>query len=185
MVKGVRDWYGNFRVSTRGGHVDRTRRPCLRDWFSCPAIAASPESLILSDSARFKELIIKLLVAGDPRVTRWSFRQKGRLQIALQYRCLVQCCTQIILVLILQRLTCGLTRAWILNICRLSSGIFLNLGPTCFRTEWRARVNFRRLLLRDSPSSQPPRLPKFNFGTASPTRCTNYSVLQTSGSKMV
>ncbi len=39
-------------------------------WFSRPAIAASPESHILSDSARFKELIIKLLVAGDPRVTR-------------------------------------------------------------------------------------------------------------------
>ena len=32
------------------------------------------------------------------------------------------------------------------------------------------------LLLRDSLSSQPPRLPKFNLGTASPTRCTNYSV---------
>ena len=32
-------------------------------WFSHPAIAASPESHILSDSARFKELIIKLLVA--------------------------------------------------------------------------------------------------------------------------
>ena len=39
-------------------------------WFSRPAIAASPESHILSDSARFKELIIKLLVAVDPRVTR-------------------------------------------------------------------------------------------------------------------
>ncbi len=46
---------------------------------------------------------------------------------------------------------------------------FLNLGATCFRTEWRARANFRRLLLRDSPSSQPPGLPKFNFSTASPT----------------
>ena len=39
-------------------------------WFSRPAIAASPESHILSDSDRFKELIIKLLVAVDPRVTR-------------------------------------------------------------------------------------------------------------------
>ena len=29
-------------------------------------------------------------------------------------------------------------------------GPLLNLGPTCFRTEWRARANFRRLLLRDS-----------------------------------
>jgi hypothetical protein len=54
----------------------------------------------------------------------------------------------------------------------------LNLGATCFRTEWRASATFRRLLLQDSPSSQPPRLPKFNLGTASPTRCTNYSVLQ-------
>ena len=72
----------------------------------------------------------------------------------------------------------------ILNFCRLSNGPFLNLGATvtatCFRTEWRARANFRRLLLRDSPSSQPPSLPKFNFGNASPTRCTNYSVLQKS-----
>ena len=39
-------------------------------WFSRPAIAASLESNILSDSACFKELIIKLLVAFDPRVTR-------------------------------------------------------------------------------------------------------------------
>jgi hypothetical protein len=53
----------------------------------------------------------------------------------------------------------------------------LNLGATCFRTEWRARANFRRLLLRDSPSSQPPRLLKFNLGSALPTKCTNYSVL--------
>ena len=37
-------------------------------WFSRPAIAASLESHILSDSARFKELIM-LLVAGDPQVT--------------------------------------------------------------------------------------------------------------------
>jgi hypothetical protein len=43
-----------------------------------------------------------------------------------------------------------------------------------------ARANFRRLLLRDSPSSQPPKLQKFNFGTASPTRRNNYSVLQKS-----
>ena len=43
----------------------------------------------------------------------------------------------------------------------------MNLEATCFRTEWRARANFRRLILRDSPSSQQPRLPKFNFGTAS------------------
>ncbi len=69
-------------------------------------------------------------------------------------------------------------RAWILNICLLSNGPFLNLGVTCFRTDWRARANFRRLLLWDSPSSQPPTLPKFNFGTASPTRWTNYSVLE-------
>ena len=27
----------------------------------------------------------------------------------------------------------------------------LGLGATCFRTEWRARANLRRLLLRDSP----------------------------------
>ena len=53
-------------------------------WFSRPAIAASPESHILC----FKELIIKFLVAVDQRVTRGSFRQKGLLQIALQYRCL-------------------------------------------------------------------------------------------------
>ena len=67
----------------------------------------------------------------------------------------------------------------ILNFCRFSNGPFLNLGATCFRTEWWARANFRgrRLLLRDSPSSQPPSLPKSNFGTASPTRCSNYSVL--------
>ncbi len=49
----------------------------------------------------------------------------------------------------------------------------LRLGSTCFRTEWRDSTNFRRLLLRDSPSSQPPSLPKFNFkpelGSASPT----------------
>ena len=62
---------------------------------------------------------------------------------------------------------------------KLSNGRFLNLGATCFRTEWRARANFRRLLLLDSPSSQPPSLhwQKFNFGTDLPTRCTNYSVL--------
>ena len=42
-----------------------------------------------------------------------------------------------------------ISSAWILNICRLSNGPFLNLGATCFRTEWRARANFRRLLLRD------------------------------------
>ncbi len=68
-----------------------------------------------------------------------------------------------------------ISRAWlgILNICRFSNGPFLNLGATCFCTEWRASANFRRLLLRDSPSSQPPRLPKINLGTALPTRCTN------------
>ncbi len=33
---------------------------------------------------------------------------------------------------------------------------------------------------RGSVASQPPTLPKFNFCTASPTRCTNYSVLQKS-----
>jgi hypothetical protein len=59
---------------------------------------------------------------------------------------------------------------------------FQMLGATCFGTGWRARANFRRLLLRDSPSSQPPRLPKFNFGTALPTRCTNYSVLPNAAS---
>ncbi len=87
--------------------------------------------------------------AGNPLVTRGWFRQKGQLQIALQYKCLgVPCCTQIISFLIWQRLTRGLTRAWILNICRLSNRPFLNLqvGATCFRTEWRARANFRRLL---------------------------------------
>ena len=83
------------------------------------------------------------------------------------------CCTQKISSSIWHRLT----RDSILNFCRLSNGPFLNLGATCFRTEWRARANFRRLLLRDSPSSQPPSLPKFNFGTDLPTRCTNYSVL--------
>ena len=62
----------------------------------------------------------------------------------------------------------------------MSNGPYLNLGATCSLTEWRARVNFRWLLLRDLPSSQPPSLPKFNFGTTSPTRCTNYSVLQKS-----
>ncbi len=61
----------------------------------------------------------------------------------------------------------GLT--WILNICRLSNWPFLNLGATCFRIEWQTSTNFRRLLLQDSPSSQPPRLPKFNFSTALPT----------------
>jgi hypothetical protein len=53
---------------------------------------------------------------------------------------------------------------------------------TWFQFRWTAVVmespflNFRRLLLRDSPSSQPTRLPKFNFGTASPTRCTTTTV---------
>ncbi len=37
--------------------------------FSHPGIAASPDSHFLSDSACFKDLIIKLLAAGDPRVT--------------------------------------------------------------------------------------------------------------------
>jgi hypothetical protein len=31
------------------------------------------------------------------------------------------------------------------------TGPFLNLGATCFRTEWRACANSRRLLLQDSP----------------------------------
>ena len=74
----------------------------------------------------------------------------------------VPCCTQ----KISSSIWHSISRDSILNFCRLSNGPFLNLGATCFRTEWRARANFRRLLLRDSPSSQPPSLPKFNFGTA-------------------
>ena len=77
----------------------------------------------------------------------------------------VPCCTQKISSSIWHRLT----HDSILNFGRLSTGPILNLGATCFCTEWRARANFRRLLLRDSPSSQLLSLPKFNFGSASPT----------------
>ena len=56
--------------------------------------------------------------------------------------------------------------------CRLSNGLFLNLGATCFCSEWQARANRLQLpkaqdcewatfpvaLLRASPSSQPPSL---------------------------
>ncbi len=48
--------------------VRSQRLPC----FSSLAIAASPESHILSDSACFIELIIKLLAAGDLLVTCWK-----------------------------------------------------------------------------------------------------------------
>ncbi len=64
----------------------------------------------------------------------------------------------------------------------MSNGPFLNLGATCFRTEWRARANLRRLLLRDSPSSQPTRLPNLKSSSISAIsdcfayKCTNYSV---------
>ena len=64
----------------------------------------------------------------------------------------------------------------------LSSGMETpwNLGATCFRTEWRrrARANFRRLLLRDSPSSQQPRLPKFNCQEIVLQKCTAKVQLQ-------
>ena len=149
-------------------------------WFSRPAIAASPESHILSDSACFIDLIIRWFGAISPHQplsAPISLRQKGRLQtmfaIQVSWGAMWHANN-------LKNYLALISRAWILNTCRLSNGPFLNLGATCFRTEWRARANFRRLLLRDSPSSQPPRLPKFNFGTASPTRCTNFSVLQKS-----
>ena len=79
----------------------------------------------------------------------------------------VPCCTQ----KISSSIWHSISSDSILNFCRLSNGPFLNLGATCFRTKlrWRARVNFRRLLLQDSPSSQPPSLLKFNFSSALPT----------------
>jgi hypothetical protein len=75
--------------------------------------------------------------------------------------------------------------------CRLSNGLFLNLGATCFCSEWQARANRLQLpkaqdcewatfpvaLLRASPSSQPPSLPEINFSTVLPTKCITYSVL--------
>ena len=78
-----------------------------------------------------------------------------------------------------------------LNFCRLSNGLFLNLGATCFCSEWQARANRLQLpkaqdcewatfpvaLLRASPSSQPPSLPEINFSTVLPTKCITYSVL--------
>jgi hypothetical protein len=146
---------------------------------SRPAIAASPESHILSDSACFKGLIIRWFGAISPHQplsAPISLRKFRLLQTmfavqvswdAMRHANNLKICLALI------------SSAWILNICRLSNGPFLNLGATCFRTEWLAHANFRRLLLRDSPfkSSQQPRLPKFNFGNALPTRCTNYSVL--------
>ncbi len=70
-----------------------------------------------------------------------------------------------------------------LNFCRLSNGLFLNLGVTCFCSEWQDRANRPQLpkaqdcewatfpvaLLRASPSSQPPSLPKFIPGISLPT----------------
>ncbi len=44
-----------------------------------------------------------------------------------------------------------------------------SVGSTSSQQQVCARANFRRLLLRDSPSSPPPRLQKFNFRTALPT----------------
>ncbi len=67
--------------------------------------------------------------------------------------------------------------------CRLSNRLFLNLGATCFCSEWQARANRLQLpkaqdcewatfpvaLLRASPPSQPPSLPKFISGISLPT----------------
>ncbi len=115
-----------------------------------------------------------------PASCRLAAKQKRRLHIVFAVK--VPCGTQMISSSIWHWLA-ATGKKINLYFCGLSNGLFLNLGATCFCSEWQARANRLQLQmaqdcewatfpvahLRASPSSQPPSLPKFISGISLPT----------------
>ncbi len=110
----------------------------------------------------------------SPYQTLSAWDKRSGFKSSLRYRCLgVPCCTQIIPKSIWHGLAAP--EFWIFAVWVTDH--FWILERLAFAPSGGPAQTSEGCFSETRPPSQLPSLPKFNFGTASPTRCTNYSVL--------